>query len=347
MRFILRGTVLRFFSPLLVIGLALAATVAGGCGDDDSEAGGAELTAVATTTQVADFVRNVGGDRVDVHGVLGTNADPHDYEPRPSDVAAIGDAPVVFKSGGDIDGWLDELIDNAGGDPRVVSLIDSVHTIKGGIHAEEEHAEEEGGEEEHADEEGAENEHADDETDPHWWEDPRNSIRAVATIRDALLKADPAGRETYERNAAAYISDLEALDRDIADCMRRVPADKRKLVTTHDALGYFADRYDVEVVGALIPSLSTQAQPSARDIDELVDQIRDEGVEAIFPETALNQRLENAVSREAGAEVGAQLWADALGPTGSGAETYLDAMRKNATTMAEGMSSGAVSCPAR
>jgi zinc/manganese transport system substrate-binding protein len=304
-------------NTLLVLLVAAASAAVSGCGDD-SEASGAELTVVATTTQVADFVRNVGGDRVDVHGILGTNADPHDYEPRPSDVGAIGDAPLVFKSGGDIDAWLDELIENAGGDPRVVTLIDSVHRIK--------------------DEHG--------ETDPHWWEDPRNTIRAVAVIRDALIEADPGGRSIYERNARAYLRKLEALDRDIADCMRRVPADKRKLVTTHDALGYFADRYDVEVVGAIIPSLSTQAQPSARDINELVDQIRREGVEAIFPETALNKRLESAVSREAGARVGGQLWADALGPEGSGAETYLDAMRKNTETMAEGMSGGTVRCSA-
>ena len=317
----------------LLVSAALSVAVAAGCGNGDSEASGAELTVVATTTQVADFVRNVGGNRVDVHGILGTNTDPHDYEPRPSDVAAIGDAPVVLKSGGDIDGWLDELIDNAGGDHRVVTLIDSVHTISGGHLEEEAHADEE-------------EEHADDETDPHWWENPRNAMRAVAVIRDALIEADPAGRGTYDRNAAAYLRKLEALDREIADCMGRVPADKRKLVTTHDALGYFADRYNVEVVGALIPSLSTQAQPSAGDIDELVDQIRSEGVEAIFPETALNERLEGAVSREAGAEVGGQLWADALGPKGSGAETYLAAMRKNTNTMAEGMSGGMVSCSA-
>jgi zinc/manganese transport system substrate-binding protein len=316
MRIILRSRRLLALAVLLVASSAVLVT---GCGDNDSEASGAELTVVATTTQVADFVRNVGGDRVDVHGILGTNADPHDYEPRPSDVGAIGDAPLVFKSGGDIDAWLDELIENAGGDPRVVTLIDSVHRIKG--------------------------EHG--ETDPHWWEDPRNTIRAVAVIRDALIEADPAGRATYERNAGAYLRKLQALDREIADCMRRVPANERKLVTTHDALGYFADRYDVEVVGALIPSLSTQAQPSARDINELVDQIREEGVEAIFPETALNKRLESAVSREAGARVGGQLWADALGPEGSGAETYLAALRKNTNTMAEGMSGGTVSCSAQ
>jgi zinc/manganese transport system substrate-binding protein len=294
------------------------ALLATGCGGSDSRTGGAELTVVATTTQVADLVRNVGGDRVDVHGILGTNADPHEYEPRPSDVGAIADAPLVFKSGGDIDAWLDELIDSAGGDHRVVTLIDSVHRIK--------------------DDKG--------ETDPHWWEDPRNAIRAVAVIRDALSDADPAGRAAYSRNARAYLRKLEALDREIADCMRRVPADERKLVTTHDALAYFADRYDVEVVGALIPALSTQAQPSARDIDKLVEQIRREGVEAVFPETALNKRLESAVSREAGAQVGGQLWADALGPEGSGAATYLDAMRTNADTMAQGMSGGAVSCSA-
>jgi ABC-type Zn uptake system ZnuABC Zn-binding protein ZnuA len=318
--------------PSLLLFVAASAALATGCGDNDSEASGAELTVVATTTQVADFVRNVGGDRVDVHGILGTNADPHDYEPRPSDVASIGDAPLVFKSGGDIDAWLDELIENAGGDPRVVTLIDSVHTIKGG-HLQEEHAAEE-------------EDHGDGEVDPHWWEDPRNTIRAVAVILDALIEADPDGRKIYERNASAYLRKLGALDREIADCMRRVPADQRKLVTTHDALGYFADRYHVKVVGALIPSLSTQAQPSARDIDELVNQIRREGVEAIFPETALNERIESAVSREAGAVVGGQLWADALGPKGSGAETYLDAMRKNTNTMAEGMSGGAVSCSA-
>jgi zinc/manganese transport system substrate-binding protein len=318
MRVILRGSLALGCVVVLVAG-------AGGCGDDDPRASGSEVTVVATTTHVADFVGNVGGERVDVHGILGANADPHDYEPRPSDVGAVADAPLVFKSGGDIDGWLDELIENAGGDPKVVSMIDSVRTIDG------------------ADGHGEE-EDADEEIDPHWWEDPRNAIRAVEAIRDALIEADPRGRETYERGASAYVRRLEALDREIADCMRRVPADKRKLVTTHDALGYFAERYDVEVVGALIPSLSTQAQPSARDISELVDQIRVERVEAIFPETALNQRLENAVSREAGAEVGGQLWADALGPEGSGAETYLDAMRKNANTMAEGMSGGGVSC---
>jgi len=302
----------RRLPPLLIV---LALAVAAGCGDDGGGTGGASVTAVATTTQVADLVSNVGGKRVGVDNILPPNADPHDYEPRPSDAAALSDADVVFSSGGDLDGWLDEVVDSAGGDAERVTLIDSVKTVQG-----------------------------DDETDPHWWQDPRNAILAVAAIRDALARADPDGRAGYERRAAAYTSTLRRLDAEVARCISEVPAAKRKLVTTHDALGYFADRYGIEVIGAVIPSLSTQAQPSARDVAKLVDQIESEGVEAIFPEAALSQKLEQAISREAGAEVGGELWADTLGPEGSGGATYVEAVQANATRLAEGMSGGRVTC---
>jgi ABC-type Zn uptake system ZnuABC Zn-binding protein ZnuA len=248
---------------------------------------------------------------VDVEGILPPEADPHDYEPRPSDAAALNEADVVFRSGGEVDEWLGDLIDSAGGDAEEVTLLDSVHRIQ---------------------------------NDPHWWQDPRNAVRAVAAIRDALVEADPSGRRVYERNAASYTRELRRLDADVQRCIARVPQDKRKLVTTHDSLGYFAERYGVEVIGAVIPSLSTQAQPSAKDVDELVGQIEAEGVEAIFPEVAVSQRLEEAIARESGAEVGRELWADSLGPDGSGAETYIDAMRANAAALAEGMSGGRVRC---
>jgi ABC-type Zn uptake system ZnuABC Zn-binding protein ZnuA len=302
----------------LVLGcVALLLTSCGGAADSGAGGGEAALTAVATTSQVADLVRNVGGARVEVEGILPPGGDPHAFEPRPSDAAALTDAPVVFRSGGDLDGWLDELLDNAGADADVVSLIDHVHTIRSDA----------GG-----------------EIDPHWWEDPRNAILAVAVVRDALTEVDPEGRDTYRRNAAAYTQRLRRLDSEIAACMARVPAGRRKLVTTHDALGYFADRYDVEVVGALIPSLSTQAQPSVEDINALVDQIHDEGVKAIFPETAINDKLEQAVSREADAEVGAPLWTDSLGREGSTGDTYMEAMAFNTEAMVDGMTAGRVAC---
>jgi len=296
----------RRFSPLALLLLALLV----GCGDsrggDD-----ADVTVVATTTQVADLVANVGGKRVALDSILRPNSDPHEYEPRPSDAAALAKADVVFRSGGDLDEWLDEVVDSAGGDAKQATLIDSVKR------------------------EG---------DDPHWWQDPRNAILAVAAIRDALIDADPAGRAGYERRAAAYTATLRRLDADVARCIDRVPQAKRKLVTTHDALGYFAARYGIEVIGAVISSLSTQAQPSAKDLDELVGQIEHEGVEAIFPEASLSRRLEQAISRESGAEVGGQLWADALGPAGSTGATYVGAIRANAAALAEGMSGGAVTC---
>jgi zinc/manganese transport system substrate-binding protein len=300
--------------PAALLALVLAAAVFAGC-RDEAGGGDAQVTAVATTTQVADLVRNVGGSRVSVDGILRPNSDPHEYEPRPSDAASLARADIVFRSGGDLDKWLGEIIDNAGGDARQVTLIDSVHAIEG-----------------------------DNETDPHWWQNPRNTILAAEAIRDALVKGDPGARAGYERRAADYVAKLKALDADIERCMDQVPPAKRKLVTTHDALGYFADRYGIEVIGAVIPSLSTQAQPSAKDVQELVDQIKAEGVEAIFPEAGISKKLERAISREAGAEVGGQLWADTLGPEGSSGATYLEAMRANAQTLAEGMSGGSVSC---
>ena len=313
--------VMRALAWVLVIGcVAPALTSCGGNAGSTAGGGEAALTAVATTTQVADLVANVGGARVDVHGILPAGGDPHAFEPRPSDAASLTDAPVVFKSGGDLDGWLDELLDNVGADAEVVPLIDHVHTIQGG------------------------GEHAGEGIDPHWWQDPRNAILAVAAVRDALTKVDPEGRDAYRRNAAAYTRRLRRLDSEIAACMAQVPAGERKLVTTHDALGYFAARYHVEVVGALIPSLSTQAQPSVEDINALVGQIRDEGVKAIFPETAINDKLEQAVSREAGAEVGKPLWADSLGPGGSTGDTYLKAMAFNTEAMVDGMTAGKVAC---
>jgi zinc/manganese transport system substrate-binding protein len=273
---------------------------------------------VATTTQVADFVRQVGGQRVEVHQILRPNSDPHAYEPRPSDAKELASAKTVFQSGGELDQWLDGLIRSTGAGHNVVRLIDSVHTAKRG-----------------------------GRTDPHWWEDPRNAVLAVEAIRRSLIHDDPKHRRIYVRNAVAYEGTLRRLDHQIGVCMRKVPRAQRKLVTTHDALGYFADRYRVEIIGALIPSLSSQAQPSVKQTERLVHQIRREQVKAIFPERSLNPKLEQAVSREAGAKAGGALWADTLGPKGSSGATYLDAMAANAQAMVRGMTGGAVSCRPR
>ena len=182
------------------------------------------------------------------------------------------------------------------------------------------------------------------EDDPHWWQDPTNAIAVTEAIRDELIAVDPEGESTYRAAAASYVGELEHLDRSIASCIERVPDDQRKLVTSHDALGYFADRYGVEVVGAAIPALTTQAQPSAGETAELVELIEGEDVSTIFPEAGVSESLEDAIADEAGASVGGELWADALGPEGSSGATYVDAMRSNAETIATGMSGGEVGC---
>jgi zinc/manganese transport system substrate-binding protein len=295
----------------LVLGLVLLATLlAAGCGNGSSDSAGGR-TVVATTTQVADLVRAVGGDRVAVDGMLRPGGDPHGYEPRPSDVAAVAKAELVFRSGGEVDSWLDGVIDNAGGNATVVSLIDSVDRIG---------------------------------DDPHWWLDPRNAEKAVAAIRARLAKLDPGGGATYRRNTARLERRLRALDSGIAGCIARVPRADRKIVTTHDALGYFARRYGVEVVGAVIPSLSTQAQASAGDVQNLVDQIKREHVQAVFPESSVNPDIERAIAREAGAAIGDKLYADSLGPKGSAGETYVGAMAWDASALVRGMSGGRVDC---
>lgn len=303
--------------PLIVVlCAALAAALLAACGaDGDGSGGEAGVSVVATTSQVADLARQVAGERAGVRQILRASADPHEYEPRPSDVKAIGDARVVLRSGGDLDEWLGGVLDNAGSAAKVVTLLDAIRARRGA-----------GG------------------TDPHWWQDPRNAIVAVQRIRDALIDADAAGRTAYAANAERAVARLRALDAAIAACMRSIPAAKRKLVTDHDALGYFADRYDIDVVGTVIPALSTQAQASAGEVARLVRTIGAEGVTTIFPESSVGTKLTRAIAREAGATVGPALYADTLGPEGSAGETYIGSLRFNARALAAGFTAGTQRC---
>jgi ABC-type Zn uptake system ZnuABC Zn-binding protein ZnuA len=306
-----------------LIALAALALLAG-CGEDDqggAAAGGVDV--VATTPVVADLARNVGGERVAVTALMAPNTDPHDYEVRPRDVEAVAEASLVLRSGGDLDDWLQEAIEGAGSEAPAVNLIEHVETRTG------EHG--------HAGEE-------EEEIDPHWWQDPRNAERAVAAIRDALADADPEGAADYRANADAYLAQLRKLDRAVAACVEKVPAARRKLVTTHDALGYYADRYGIEVIGAVIPSLSTEGQPSAGETAELVDTIRREDVKTIFAESSVDPKVEEAIATEAGAEVGEELWADTLGPEGSTGVTYVDSIASNTRALVTGFTGGEQSC---
>ena len=287
--------------------LALCAPLAA-CGEE-SAGGGDALHVVATTGQAADFARVVGGERVHVTGLLAPNADPHAFELRPDDVRELSDAKLVVRSGGELDEWLEEAIDGAGGDAEVIALADSV---------------------------------AGD--DPHWWQDPRNAVSAVGALRGALAAAHPDGADSFRRAAGAYVERLRRLDREVARCIAEIPPARRTLVTTHDALGAYARRYGLRVVGTVIPSRSTAGQPSAGEVAALVATIRRERVQAIFPERSVAPDIEDAIARETGARVGRPLWVDTLGPDGSDGATYVDSIASNTAAIVEGLSGGATTC---
>jgi ABC-type Zn uptake system ZnuABC Zn-binding protein ZnuA len=303
-------------SSLALLAVVAAATLLAACGDGpgDTTAHGGP-TVVATTTQLGDLTRAVAGTRAGVRQILEPNSDPHAYEPRPSDVRAVSGAKLVVRSGGDLDGWLGDVLRNAGSDARSITILDGLRARRDG-----------------------------DGVDPHWWQDPRNALVAVGRIRDALVAADPAGRGVYAANAARYSARLRSLDGAIAACMQRIPARERRLVTDHDALGYYADRYAIEVVGTVIPALSTQAQASAGEVAQLVRTIRATGVSTIFPESSVNPKLTRAIARDAHASVGPALYADSLGAKGSGGATYLGSLRSNTRALVRGFTAGRQDC---
>jgi zinc/manganese transport system substrate-binding protein len=219
----------------------------------------------------------------------------------------------VLRSGGEVDEWLSGVLENAGGDAPVVDA-------------------------------GAGRPFA--VAEPHWWHDPRNARHAVARIRDALVRIDPADRRQLTARAAAYDRHVRALDAGIARCMAAVPPTRRRLVTDHDAFGAFAARYGIAVVGAVIPARTTQAQPSAGELSRLAAVIRRERVRAVFPETSLSPRLARAIAAQTGASARYELYGDTLGPAGSDGATYLGSEAHNADAIVRGFTAGRRGCPA-
>jgi len=294
--------------PALLV-LPLLAAALTGCGGSAGAKDGAPRV-VATTTQAADLAGQVAGKRAEVTGLLKPNTDPHGYEPRAGDVKALVDADLVVRSGGEVDPWIEEAQRGAGSDASVVTL--------GGAEASRE---------------------------PHWWQDPRAAMAAVARLRDGLTRADGAGRAEYAANAERTLGALRRLDRAVARCIATIPPARRKLVTTHDALGAYARRYGLEVIATVIPSRSTRGQASAGETAALVRTIRREKVPAVFPESSVRADVERAIAEEAGARPAPPLWADSLGPAGSAGATYAGSIAANTHTIASALGGDLRRCP--
>ena len=306
---------------LLVMALVATSLVAA-CGAD---AGGsrqssnpdAPLQVVTTTTVLTDFAAVIGGERVGIYGLLKPNVDPHDYEPAPADLDAIAKARVIVKNGVGLEEWLDDTIRSSGTKATVADASEGI-TVR--------------------DLPAADRDTAHDHGDPHIWHDPRNATRMVTTIAAAFTAADPAGASVYAANLATYVAALRSLDTEIAADIDTLT--NKKLVTNHDAFGYFVDRYGLTFVGSIIPSFDTSADLSASDLRNLVTAIKAEGVKAVFSESSLPAKTAASIAADAGVKVvegDDALYGDGLGPAGSDGATYLTMMRHNAQTIASSL----------
>lgn len=285
------------------------------------------LSVVVTYSILGDLVQQVAGDRVALTVLVGAEGDPHTYQPTPRDSATIGAATLIFENGLEFESWLDDIFVASGSQATRVPVSTGVTPLAA---AKEEHGH---GEEEHSEEEHSEEEHSHGEFDPHIWQDPINAQAMVVVIRDALIAADPDNRATYTANAAAYTTELQALDSFIREQVATLPAERRKLVTNHDTFAYFANRYGFEVIGTALGRSTESTDPSAGAIRELVEQIRAAAVPAIFTENTVNPALMETIAREAGVTLAPALFTDALGASDSAGATYLEMMRFNATTI--------------
>ena len=256
------------------------------------------LNVVASFSILADFVRNVGGDRINLTTLVGADSDVHVYTPAPSDAKRIADAKLVVVNGLGLEGWLPRLVQSSGSKAQVVTVSAGIAPLKLGSAA-----------------------------DPHGWQSVPNAKIYVTDIANALAAADPDDAEFFRAQAKAYLEKLETLDREVREAVAKIPQERRKVISTHDAFGYFAAEYGVQFIAPL--GVSTETEPSARDIATIIGQIRAERIPAVFLENISDDRLIRRIAAETGAKVGGTLISDGLTGEKGLAPTYIDMVRHN------------------
>ncbi len=326
----MRRTRLTWILAGLVVAVALPFAAA--CGGDDDDSGDG-IRVVATTTQIGALAREVAGDKVRLTVLLKAGSDAHDFEPSPRDVVTINEADLVLMNGIGLDEWLEDVIEGAGSGDKIVVVTDGIEVFEGAGHEDDDDDHED--EDEDHEDEG--DDHGHDEGDPHVWHDPANVKVMVRNIVAALSAADADNAATYQANGAAYEARLDEVDAEIRALINEIPVGQRKLVTNHDAFGYFIRAYDLEFVGAVIPSVGSGGQPSAQELAALSDLIRSEGVKAIFSEAEVNPNVARQLANDTGVRIVEGLYADSLGEDGSGAETVDGMLLFNARKIAEAL----------
>jgi zinc/manganese transport system substrate-binding protein len=275
------------------------------------------LKVVASFSILGDLVKNVGGDRVEVATLVGPNGNAHVYAPSPADARKAADARLVFVNGLGFEGWLERLVKASGTKAPIIVASKGVRPRqRAGDH---------------------DREHDHMRTDPHAWQSVANAKIYVGNIRDALIAADPAGQPAYDANAAAYLAKLDALEREVRAAVAKIPADRRKVITSHDAFGYFEGAYGIDFIAP--QGVSTEAEASAKDVAAIIAQIKKQKIAAVFLENVTDPRLMQQIARETGAKIGGTLYSDALTDGKGDAASYTDLIRHNVRQLAAALES--------
>ena len=296
--------------------LSLAVLVAvffGGCsGMSSSAAQTGGLRVLATETFLGDIAQNVAGSRLKVETLLPVTVDPHEFQPTPQDAIKIAESQVLIVNRLGYETWLTKTLENSGGQRLfvVASTGLSPNPDPSGEHP---------------------------DGDPHMWMNPLNVIRYAENIRAGLIQADPGGKDTYTANAQAYIAQLKGLDQWVKTEVASLPPEKRLLVTNHDALGYFSEAYGFKVVGAVIPSVTNEASPSAQQMATLIDTIKSSGAPAIFLDISENQKLANQIASESSAKVVTDLYVETISAPDGPAATYIEMIRHDVSIIVEAL----------
>jgi zinc/manganese transport system substrate-binding protein len=329
-------------ATIAIAAAALPLLLLAACGDDDgsASASGGRPQVVVTTNVLGDVVSDLVGGQADVEVIMPPGSTPHEFQASARQAAAMRDADVLITNGAGFEEGLHDAIEAAEQDGvPTFAAIDAVGTLQLDESVEEAAHASEGEEDEHAGEgEGAEEgEHAEG-TDPHFFTDPARVATAAQAIADFLVDEVPAlNTDGFAGQVETTVEGLHSLDAEVEDVLAAVPAERRTLVTNHEALGYFAERYGFEVVGAVIPGGSTQAEPSAAELDELAHTIEERGVPAIFADTSSPTRLADALANEVGDVEVVALFTESLGDEGSGADSYAGMMRTDAERIADAL----------
>jgi zinc/manganese transport system substrate-binding protein len=290
---------------MLLRGLATVVWFAVG-GGSTIAAAAAPVNVVATFSVLSDMTARVGGGRVQVHTLVGHDADAHVYQPTPADARTIAQARLVVANGFGFEGWIARLIKSSGYRGQVLIAAEGVKTLA--------------------------RQHGERDPDPHAWQDLANALRYVDNIAQALGEIDPAGLAEYRTNASKYKNEISALDADIRQRFAAIPMARRKVVTAHDAFAYFSRAYGIAFISPV--GINTDAEPSAADVGRIIEQIRRERIPAVFMESISDPRLLERIRQESGARIGGVLYSDSLSKPGGPAASYLDMMRHNAKTLA-------------